>query len=87
MRNAFVIGISGVTASGKTTVCDSIINYLNENNILTSDENVVTILSQDRYYIGGDENTNYDIPSALDFDTLVKHLSLLKDGQSIEAPK
>ena len=42
--NSFVIGVAGGTASGKTTVCDYIMQRLREQ--------CVVILSQDSFYRG-----------------------------------
>jgi uridine kinase len=94
MNNIFVIGVSGASASGKSTVCGNIIEHLNgphsDKSLVNGphlDKSSVTILSQDRYYNGGDENTNYDIPQAIDFDMLARDLTLLKEGKSVKAPK
>lgn len=88
MKEIFVIGVSGASASGKGTVCDNIIKNLNDPYLLWEEnKSHVTILSQDRYYIGGNEYTNYDIPQAIDFDMLVADLTQLKQGKSIQAPK
>lgn len=80
-----ILGIAGGTGSGKTTVVDQIINEF--------PDNVVTLISQDSYYNKTDHLTfqerceiNFDHPRAIDFDLLVKHLKMLKEGQSIEQP-
>ena len=80
-----ILGIAGGTGSGKTTVVDQIINEL--------PDKVVTLISQDSYYNKTDHLTfqerceiNFDHPRAIDFDLLVRHLKMLKDGQAIEQP-
>ena len=80
-----IIGISGGTGSGKTTVVNQIIMHL------PSDE--VCVISQDSYYkvndhLSYEERTkiNFDHPRAIDFELMVQHLKDLKDGKIIEQP-
>ncbi|WP_299435462.1 uridine kinase [uncultured Maribacter sp.] len=80
-----IIGIAGGTGCGKTTVVNQIMNEFPKEE--------VGIISQDSYYndlshltIEERKKTNFDHPSAIDFDLLVEHLELLKSGQSIEQP-
>ena len=80
-----VIGISGGTGSGKTTVVSQIINEL------PTDE--VCVISQDSYYKATDnlsfeerEKINFDHPRSIDFELLQSHISYLKSGQIIEQP-
>ena len=75
----FVMGICGASCSGKTTVSKEIMKRYNDNDVL--------VISQDNYYFGGNENTNYDIPSAIDFDKLVIDLQDLINGKSIHMPQ
>ncbi len=80
-----VIGISGGTGSGKTTVVNQIINELPDKD--------VTVISQDSYYkathnLTFEERTkiNFDHPRAIDFKLLVEHLVALRKGNAIEQP-
>ena len=80
-----IIGIAGGTGSGKTTVVSQIIEDL------PKDE--VCVISQDSYYkdtshLSYEERIkiNFDHPSSIDFDLLVRHLKELKQGNSIEQP-
>jgi len=80
-----IIGITGGTGSGKTTVVKQIIKELSEDEI--------TVISQDSYYketshLSYEERTkiNFDHPKAIDFDLLIVHLSQLKKGNTIEQP-
>lgn len=80
-----IIGIAGGTGCGKTTVVDQIINELPE------DE--VGVISQDSYYNDLSQLTfeerakvNFDHPRAIDFDLLVAHLKLLKEGHPVPQP-
>jgi len=80
-----IIGISGGTGCGKTTVVNQIINELPEGE--------VTVLSQDHYYkdtsnLSYEERTkiNFDHPNSIDFDLLLNQLTELKNGKTIEQP-
>ena len=80
-----IIGISGGTGCGKTTVVNQIINELPEGE--------VTVLSQDHYYkdtsnLSYEERTkiNFDHPNSIDFDLLLNQLTELKSGKTIEQP-
>ncbi len=35
------------------------------------------VISQDSYYLGGNADTNYDIPSSIDFDLFIKLVCIL----------
>lgn len=80
-----VIGISGGTGSGKTTLVDNILKEI--------DNQYVNLLSQDNYYKDNShltfeqrEKQNYDHPDAIDFQLLVNHIKELKQGNEIEQP-
>ena len=81
----YLIGITGGTGCGKSTIVDKIINEISDKDIC--------VLSQDSYYNDNSNLTfeqrdklNYDIPEALDFELFYEHLKLLKDGFSINRP-
>src|SRR5947207_13421022 len=80
-----VIGVTGGSASGKTTVVRRIIESIGDDQ--------VTVLDHDRYY--RDRNDlrleeraalNYDHPDSLETDLMVRHVHELRGGRSIEAP-
>ena len=80
-----IIGISGGTGSGKTTVVNQIVKHL------PTDE--VCVIPQDSYYKATDDlsyeqrtKINFDHPRAIDFDLIVEHLIALKAGNIIEQP-
>ncbi|MDF2803897.1 MAG: uridine kinase [Anaerocolumna sp.] len=84
MKNIVIIGVSGGSASGKTTV----VNRLKD---ICKDR--VEIISHDYYYkpfkeLTPEERTkiNYDHPSAFDTQRLIEDVKLLKMGKSIERP-
>lgn len=80
-----IIGITGGTGCGKTTVVNQIVKELSE------DE--VTIISQDSYYrdmshLSYPERVkiNFDHPDSIDFQLLKEHLLELKAGKSVQCP-
>ncbi len=81
----FIIGITGGTGSGKTTVINKINKLFNQSNI--------GLLSSDSYYKDNSnlnfserDKLNYDTPDAIDFDLLNNHIKLLKNDQDIDVP-
>jgi uridine kinase len=80
-----IIGISGGTGSGKTTVAEKIISSVGAEN--------VNYLQQDAYYRNlGDmpldlrHKVNYDHPDAFDTDLLMNHIEALQAGECIRQP-
>jgi uridine kinase len=80
-----IIGISGGTGSGKTTVAQRILEDV-------SDEHVL-YLQQDSYYrnlgdmpVGLRHQINFDHPDALDNDLFVNHIKALRAGEPVEMP-
>ncbi len=85
MKRAVVVGITGGTGSGKSTVAKEIFRSLPEKNIL--------IIQQDAYYKKQSHltmekriKTNYDHPLAFDTDLLIDHLNRLISFDPIEKP-
>lgn len=85
MGKPIVIGVSGGTGSGKSTVAQAIFKSLPDENIL--------ILEQDAYYkdqsnLSFEERvkTNYDHPLAFDTDLLIEHIKLLCKHKPIQKP-
>lgn len=85
MRKPVVIGVTGGSGSGKTSVTRSIYNRFKGHSIL--------MIEQDSYYkdqghLPFEERlkTNYDHPLAFDNELLYDHLQLLQDYQPINKP-
>ena len=85
MKKPILIGITGGTGSGKTTVAEAIHSEFEGNSI--------TMIMQDSYYkdqshITFEERlkTNYDHPHSIDMDHLIRDLKSLMSGQSIDMP-
>jgi uridine kinase len=84
-RPAVVIGVAGGSGSGKTTVVRRLVESIGTDHVI--------VLEHDRYY--RDRNDlrleeraalNYDHPDSLETDLLVRHVTALRGGQSIDAP-
>lgn len=84
MNKTVVIGVSGGSASGKTTVAQRIKEAFFDN---------VELLSQDYYYLPYSDLTfedriklNYDHPNAFDTQKLIDDIASLKSGHVIDRP-
>jgi uridine kinase len=80
-----IIGITGGTGSGKTTVVRRIVESLPSGSVL--------VIPQDNYYKDGshlpfEERTriNYDHPLAFDTDLLIEHVQHLREGRAVQQP-
>lgn len=85
IQTPYIIGICGGSGSGKTFIAELIVETIAEMYPSTYSEEI-TVISQDSYYRGGNTETNYDIPSSIDFDLLVEHLETLIKGKPIDCP-
>ena len=81
----YIIGVTGGTGSGKTTIINKI----------TQESGIKEIcyLSSDSYYKDNSklefekrDKLNYDTPEAIDFNLLINHISALKKGLEINVP-
>lgn len=86
MKKPIIIGITGGTGSGKSTVTKEIFNAFGGEKI--------AMIEQDAYYkdqshLSMEERvlTNYDHPTAFDNKLLASHLRALINGESIEKPQ
>jgi len=80
-----IIGISGGSGSGKTTVVNKIIESLPKKS--------VAVISQDAYYrdsghlsMDDRKKINFDHPSSIEFSLLVDHIDQLRKGNTIGMP-
>ncbi len=69
-----IIGITGPSCSGKSTVCRA----------LEGEE--VNRFSLDNFYKPGGKDGNYDHPEAIKFEEAAKALEMLKKDQEVEIP-
>lgn len=84
-KRPIVIGVTGASGSGKSSVSKRILEIFSEMSIL--------VLQQDFYYkdqthLPFEERlkTNYDHPLAFDNDLFIEHLEKLMKGQTIDKP-
>lgn len=80
-----IIGVTGGSGSGKTSVSRAIFNNFPDHSIM--------MLEQDSYYKDQSDlsfeerlNTNYDHPFAFDTDLLIQHIQQLLRYESIQKP-
>ncbi len=80
-----IVGISGGTGAGKSTVVRKIMERLPNDS--------VSLISQDNYYkdrsdlpLAERRQLNFDHPSAIEFSLLVQHLKILMKGSPIAMP-
>lgn len=80
-----IIGISGGTGSGKTTVANRILESVSASEVV--------FIQQDSYYRNLKDLpldyrgcANFDHPEAIDNDLLIDHIRKLKAGEMIELP-
>ncbi|XP_058997553.1 uridine-cytidine kinase 1 isoform X3 [Mustela lutreola] len=90
----FLIGVSGGTASGKSTVCEKIMELLGQNEVDHRQRKLV-ILSQDRFYkvLTPEQKAkalkgqyNFDHPDAFDNDLMHRTLKNIVEGKTVEVP-
>ena len=82
----FIVGITGGSASGKTSFLKDVLNAF------TKDQ--ICLISQDNYYktldyIPIDENGvyNFDLPETINHEQFAHHLGQLHGGQTVETPE
>ena len=80
-----IIGISGGTGSGKTTVANRILESVSADDVL--------FIQQDLYYrnlkdmpLDYRNAANFDHPDAVDNELLINHLKKLRAGEPVELP-
>lgn len=85
MKRPILIGITGGTGSGKSTIAKEICKKFSED--------CIAMIEQDSYYkdqshLSFEErtNTNYDHPDAFDTELLLSQLKQLMEGKEIEKP-
>ncbi|WP_298470392.1 uridine kinase [uncultured Psychrobacillus sp.] len=84
-RTPLIIGITGGSGSGKTSVTQAISEVFKDHSVV--------VIEQDYYYkdqshLAYEErlNTNYDHPFAFDNDLLIQHVNDLLNDKAIEKP-
>ncbi|KAK4825037.1 hypothetical protein QYF61_023041 [Mycteria americana] len=84
---AFVIGLCGGSASGKTTVATRIIEALDVPwVVLLSMDSFYKVLDEGQQALAARSDYNFDHPDAFDFELLISVLRKLKKGKSVKVP-
>lgn len=76
----YIIGISGLSGSGKSSVTRAVLNRFPDK---------ICYLEHDMYYYAKKDKPviqNFDHPSALETSLLIKHINELNHGKAIERP-
>ncbi|XP_012672959.1 uridine-cytidine kinase 2-B [Clupea harengus] len=90
----FLIGVSGGTASGKSSVCEKIMELLGQNEI-DHHQRQVAMLSQDSFYkeLTPEQKAkalkgqfNFDHPDAFDYELIKKTLHDIIQGKTVQIP-
>lgn len=90
----FLIGVSGGTASGKSTVCAKIMELLGQNKV-DHHQRKVAIISQDSFYkiLTPEQKAkalrgqyNFDHPEAFDNELMYQTLKDIVEGRVVEVP-
>ncbi|MGD8428233.1 MAG: uridine kinase [Balneolaceae bacterium] len=83
--NPLIIGVAGGSGSGKTTVVRHIINTVGKEDIV--------LLQHDSYYrdlkhlpFEDRVKQNFDHPSALETELMIRHIKALNEGYQVEVP-
>ncbi|WP_144511161.1 uridine kinase [Bacillus sp. FJAT-22090] len=84
-RTPLIIGITGGSGSGKTSVTNAISDVFKDHSVV--------VIEQDYYYKDQSHlkfeerlNTNYDHPLAFDNDLLIQHINDLLNNKAVEKP-
>lgn len=85
MKKPLIIGVTGGSASGKTSVSQAILSMFKDENI--------AMIEHDSYYKDQSQltfeertKTNYDHPLAFDTDYLIAQLKELQNGRAVDVP-
>lgn len=86
-QEPFIIGISGGSASGKTTVATNIIKQLDVQWVtLISMDAFYRVLNEEQHEAATRNDYNFDHPDAFDFPLLLDTLKRLKEYKEVKVP-
>ncbi|CAF0835313.1 unnamed protein product [Brachionus calyciflorus] len=86
----FIIGISGLSCSGKTTFSEKLCEALGkENCLLMSLDDYYKELTEEQYKIlhNDEASINFDCPEAIDYEQLINHITSIRNNIEISIPK
>lgn len=88
-KSPIIIGVSGGSGSGKTTICEAVATrFPADISIITLDAYYLNSYYADRMALSNskDPQVNFDCPEAIDNDLLVRHLNALKNTRPVGIP-
>ncbi len=84
-ENPLILGVAGGSGSGKTTVVENIVAGIGKEKIL--------LIEHDSYYrdlshlpLEERKKQNFDHPSSLETELMIRHLSALRSGYKVDIP-
>lgn len=81
------LGLTGGSASGKTTVAQKIIEALEVPWVaLLSMDSFYKVLSEEQHQLAAQNEYNFDHPDAFDYDLMVQTVTKLKEGKQVDIP-
>ena len=86
-KNCYLIGITGGSASGKTSVSERIIELINNNYVsLLSMDSFYKSLTKEQIELAHKQEYNFDHPTSFDMDLILETLVELKRGRRVDVP-
>ena len=88
-QKTYLVGVTGGTASGKTTLSKLIVGQLKKRSILllSLDSFYRPLTEDEKLALMGEEGFNFDLPSSFDYDLLLKTMrKLVIDREPVQVP-
>jgi uridine kinase len=83
----FIVAVAGGSASGKTTVCNQIVQRLENRWVqILSTDNFYKPLDSNERALANNDKYNFDHPNAFDWDLLVQVIKKIRQGQRVHIP-
>lgn len=87
VKKPFLIGVCGGSASGKTTVCNKIVQSLSDKRVVViSQDSFYKVLNQEERTLAKNSEFNFDHPDAFDYELFEQTVDKLRHGKSAQIP-
>ena len=89
-KDMFVIGVIGISCSGKSTLSQNLQQILGkENCLLMSMDDYYKELSEEQSKVlyNDEAEINFDCPAAIDFDLMISHLERIFSNKEVDIPR